>query len=124
MRYGPETVGLLKKSLYGTRDAPANWEAAIKEVMLTLSFIQAKSVGYMDATTRLSIGSRHGLGKVKHIDTVFLWAQDAVPSGKANLFKKSAQDMLADLFTKPLDAQRMKFLLTRPNYYFADGNTI
>ena len=29
-------------------------------------------VGYMDATTGLSIGSRHGLGKVKHIDTVFL----------------------------------------------------
>ena len=29
--------------------------------------------GYMDATTGLAIGSRHGLGKVKHIDTVYLW---------------------------------------------------
>ena len=26
-------VGLLKRSLYGTRDAPSNWEHAIKDVM-------------------------------------------------------------------------------------------
>lgn len=29
----PKFVGLLKKSLYGTRDAPANWEATILRVM-------------------------------------------------------------------------------------------
>ena len=33
----------LRKSLYGTRDAPANWEAAIKHVMLALGFLQARS---------------------------------------------------------------------------------
>ena len=27
----------------------------------------------MDATAGIAIGSRRGLGKVKHIDTVFLW---------------------------------------------------
>ena len=53
----------------------------------------------MDATTGLSIGSGHGLGKVKHIDTVFLWAQDKLLSGKAKLLKKHTEDMLADLFT-------------------------
>ena len=73
----------------------------------------------MDAMTGLSIGSRYGLGKVKHIDTVFLWAQDAVLSGKAKLFKKNTQDMLADLFTKPLDAQRIIPIDYRLN--FADG---
>ena len=39
----PDQVGLLKKSLYGTCDAPGNWEAAIKDVMLSLGFLQAKS---------------------------------------------------------------------------------
>ena len=29
----------------------------------------------MDATAGIAIGSRRGLGRVKHIDTVFLWAQ-------------------------------------------------
>ena len=32
-----------EESLYGIRDAPANWEAAIKEVMLKIGFVQAKS---------------------------------------------------------------------------------
>ena len=41
--YSHDKVGLLRKSLYGTRDAPANWEAAIKEVMLKIGFVQAKS---------------------------------------------------------------------------------
>ena len=40
--------------------------------------VKVSIVGCMDATTGLSIGSRHGLGKVKHIDTVFLWAQDKI----------------------------------------------
>ena len=75
----------------------------------------------MDATTGLSIGSRHGLGKVKHIDTVFLWAQDKILSGKEKLLKKHTDDMLADLFTKPLEAQRMRKLLTNLNYHFLEG---
>lgn len=83
--------------------------------------IHVPIVGYMDATTGLAIGSRHGLGKVKHIDTVFLWAQQVVIDGKAKLYKKDTKDMLADLFTKPLDAQRSRMLLSRMNYNFSEG---
>ena len=43
MGYPPRKVGLLRKSLYGTRDAPANWEGAIKAVMMLIGFQQAKS---------------------------------------------------------------------------------
>ena len=43
MGYPPGKVGLLWKSLWGTRDAPANWEAAIKAVMTLIGFQQAKS---------------------------------------------------------------------------------
>ena len=76
----------------------------------------------MDATTGLSIGSRHGsIGKIKHIDTVFPWAQDKVLSGMAKLLKKHTDDMLADLFTKPLEAQRTRKLLANFNYHFSEG---
>ena len=78
-------------------------------------------IGFMDATTGLAIGSRHGLGKVKHIDTVFLWAQEVITSGRAKLYKKPTIDMLADLFTKPLEAQRMLMLLSRMGYSFVEG---
>ena len=59
--------------------------------------------------------------RVKHIDTVFLWAQDAILTGKAKLYKKSTQEMLADLFTKPLDSGRMKMLLEKLNFHFCGG---
>ena len=36
-------VGLLKRSLYGTRDAPSKWENAIKDGLEGLGFRQGKS---------------------------------------------------------------------------------
>ena len=77
--------------------------------------------GYMDATTGLAIGSRHGLGKVKHIDTVYLWVQQVIRDGRITLTKKPTADMIADLFTKSLDFARMKMLLERMQFVFKEG---
>ena len=76
---------------------------------------------WMDSNTGLAIASRHGLGRVKHVDTIFMWVQDAVSSGRIALGKKPALDMLADLLTKALDQARMRMLLERMNYHFRDG---
>ena len=57
----------------------------------------------MDASTGLSIGSCHGLGRVKHINAVFLWVHDIVEQAKVVLGKKGTDGMLVDLLTKPLD---------------------
>ena len=76
---------------------------------------------WMDASTGLSMGSRHGLGRVKHIDTVFLWVQDAVSNGKISLGKKHTDEMLADLLTKPLDRSRIQYLLSGMNYHYTEG---
>eukprot|EP00439_Symbiodinium_sp_Y106_P005152 s6843_g1.t1 len=40
---GRDKVGLLKRSLYGTRDAPSNWEKAIKDALEGLGFKQGRS---------------------------------------------------------------------------------
>lgn len=40
---GEDVVGRLLRSLYGTRDAPLNWEITIREEMMKLGFIQGKS---------------------------------------------------------------------------------
>lgn len=76
---------------------------------------------WMDSNTGLSIGSRHGLGKAKHIDIVFLWVQDAVISKRISLRKQPTLDMLADLLTKPLEQARVRMLLERMNYFFTAG---
>jgi len=38
-----DVVGRLKRSLYGTRDAPLNWELTIRKIMMKLGFTQGKS---------------------------------------------------------------------------------
>ena len=63
---------------------------------------------WMDATAGIAIGSRRRLGRVKHIDTVFLWVQKVVTDGKISLGKKKpTKEMLADFLTKHVDAATM-----------------
>ena len=62
---------------------------------------------WMDATAGIAIGSRRGLGRVKHIDTVF-FVQAMVPEGKISLGKKPTKEMLADFLTKHVDAATMQ----------------
>ena len=75
----------------------------------------------MDATTGISIGSRRGLGKVKHIDTCFLWLQDLVDKQRIRLKKVNTGDMLADVMTKPLDAGTIRKFLSRMGFNARDG---
>ena len=51
--------------------------------------------GWMDATAGIGIGSRRGLGRVKHIDTVFLWVQATITEGEVTLGKNPTKEMLA-----------------------------
>ena len=62
---------------------------------------------WMDATAGVAIGRRRGLGRVKHIDTVFVWVQKVVTEGKISLGKKPTKEMLADFLTKHVDAATM-----------------
>ncbi|CAE7551092.1 unnamed protein product [Symbiodinium sp. CCMP2592] len=75
----------------------------------------------MDASAGISIGSPRGLGKVKHIDTCYLWVQEIVDQGRIRLKKVNTQDMLADLMTKPLDGQTATKLLSRMGYTVRSG---
>ena len=38
-----DVVGRLRRSLYGTRDVPLNWELTIRKIMMKLGFAQGKS---------------------------------------------------------------------------------
>ena len=75
----------------------------------------------MDASAGISIGSRRGLGKVKHIDTCYLWVLEVVEQQRIRLKKVGTQDMLADLMTKPLDGQTATKLLGRMGYTLRSG---
>ena len=76
----------------------------------------------LDATTAISIGSRRGLGNVKHIDTVFLWVQEIVGSNRVRLGKRGTNDMLADMLTKPVAADILHRHMTSMGFRFEEGS--
>jgi hypothetical protein len=76
---------------------------------------------WMDASAGIAIGSRRGLGRVKHIDTVFLWCQQMVTSGRVKVGKQSTHDMLADVLTKPVPEALMTEMLRRMGFEYVTG---
>ena len=67
---------------------------------------------WMDGTAGIAIWSRRGLGRVKHIDTVFLRVQAMVTEGNVTLGKKLTKEMLADFLAKHVDAATMLNCMT------------
>ena len=76
---------------------------------------------WMDATAGAAIGSRRVLGKVKHIDTVFLWVQDIVNRGRITLGKKHTSENYADNLTKPVDANTLRKFMSQMGFEFLSG---
>ena len=76
---------------------------------------------WMDATAGIAIGSRRGLGRVKHIDTMFLWVQQVVNEGRVKLGKKDTTEMLADIMTKHVPEGIMLRMLGDMGFRFAAG---
>ena len=75
----------------------------------------------MDATAGIAIASRRGLGKVKHVDTNFLWVQEVIQNKKIHICKKHTSQMLADVMTKPVTEQLMNRMMTTMNFEYRTG---
>ena len=55
-----------------------------------------------DASAALAIVARRGLGKLRHLDTNYLWIQEQAAEGDLNFKKVAGVDNGTDLFTKTL----------------------
>jgi hypothetical protein len=66
---------------------------------------------HMDATAGAAIGSRRGLGRVKHLSTVFLWVQEYVTSGKIRLYKVHTSENPADMLTKAVSGLSIRSVM-------------
>ena len=55
-----------------------------------------------DASAAFAIVARRGLGKLRHLDTDYLWIQEQAAKGDLNFKKVAGVDNGADLFTKTL----------------------
>ena len=83
--------------------------------------VAARGHVWMDSTAGIAIGSRRGLGKVKHIDTVFLWVQEVINAGRVAVGKKHTTEMLADILTKSVGVATMTEMLKGMEFHFMEG---
>ena len=62
-----------------------------------------------DASAAIGIGSRLGLGKVRHIEVNQLWLQDKVYKGEITLNKVGTDVNIADAFAKAVNSETLKY---------------
>ena len=58
---------------------------------------------YVDASAAIGICQRKGLGTVRHLDTQWLWIQDALRQKRLELNKVKGTENTSDAMTKFLD---------------------
>ena len=68
---------------------------------------------WVDSTSAKAIVARIGLGKVRHMEVKYLWAQQAFKEGRFEVRKISGLVNPADIGTKPKAAADMKTLIEK-----------
>ena len=71
----------------------------------------AKTVVHIDSSAAKSVASRTGLGKSRHMEFKFLWAQEAVRLKRFRVEKVRGASDPADLLTKQKSIEDMKSML-------------
>ena len=92
---------------------------------LCLDFCRNVSLEILtDASAARSIANRQGLGKVRHIDTHFLWVQQRVNRGDFIVSKVWGKENPADLLTKFLDAESIVKCLNLFGFEYMTGRSV
>ena len=79
---------------------------------------------FTDSSSARQLAMRQGTGKVKHLSGKILWVQQWVMEGKIVLIQIPTLWNLANLGTKSLGGQRIKFLLHELNVAHGDGSEL
>ena len=78
---------------------------------------------HTDSSAAKGISNCRGLGKTKHIDTVYLWVQERLQAGDFQLFKERTDENVGDLFTKFLDSVKLNKFVSMLGYQFLEGTS-
>ena len=103
------------QSVIALSSGEAEYYAALKGASEALGFqsmladlgITAKITLYTDSSAARGIIHRAGLGKLRHLETGYLWLQAAVKAKRLQVRKVLGSVNPADLFTKHLPAMEM-----------------
>ena len=76
---------------------------------------------FCDATAACGITARLGLGKIRHMDTHYLWLQERVRNKDLAIIKVKGDVNPADLNTKHLTSKVMSAMMGILNYRIVEG---
>ena len=76
-----------------------------------------------DSSAALGVMGRRGLGKIRHIETGYLWLQDIVSMKRLSVKKVKGVENPADLGTKHLQYEDIAKHLECLGFHFRDGRT-
>ena len=68
-----------------------------------------------DSSAAKSLGSRRGTGKIRHLETKWLWLQAEVAKGNVRLEKVAGEENPADVLTKYKSGRDIQRLLAKMN---------
>ena len=66
---------------------------------------------FSDSSAAVGIVKRDGIGKVRHLQTQFLWVQEMTTNNKASIHKVGTDSNPADLLTTYLDSKQLTDIL-------------
>ena len=73
---------------------------------------------FLDSSAALSLATRKGMGRAKHIEMQHMWLQDATAKNRVQAMKIGTDNNPSDLMTKPLTRERVDYLMTVMGYKF------
>ena len=109
----------------------AEYYAALKGASMALGFrSMAADLGEnvritlrSDSSAALGIGGRQGLGKLRHLETGYLWLQDIVNQKRLSVRKVKGTENPADLGTKHLKSEDIVRHLGFLGFTFESGRS-
>ena len=100
-----------------------SWSLGCQSMCLDFGVKLGLRIG-TDSSAAKSLVERKGLGKAKHINTSFLWIQEALFLKRVDeLMKVKGEENRADLFTKPLIKTKSDPFLERLGVVFPLGKS-
>ena len=76
---------------------------------------------FADATAALAVATRRGCGRMRHLRLGDLWIQEKAQTGEVAYYKVAGERNPADLMTKHLKSDRIRYLLGETGYVYRAG---
>ena len=92
----------------------------MKSLLLDWGYDVAVSV-HTDSSAAIGTCSRRGLGKLRHVQTGYLWVQERVAAEDIKIYKVGTKVNPADMCTKSLSAEMTKGFMTMTGHVYLEG---